>query len=286
LRRLPWLGTTLQPTHDYPPADPCQQLSVGAWVYQGLLEARQRACQQQRDAAARQQQADYYVAQARQAEEQRAAAQQRAEAEAQARATAAAQKAAESSPNNICHDPATAGTLIKNYNEMSWSGWPIRRVVDIEHLVTISNANGILRCHGMWIHTTGAKLEGTMTLKPNVAGDIIVLWEQEHWQPPVLFALTPSAPIAVTTEAVTPFQQGLADRQKWEVWFASLSSEYRSGAYFWSGQRSLPQPQSCSLLGGDATAGCLAAQARLAPSDARRKLEPDYRLGWNSFVDS
>jgi hypothetical protein len=28
--------------------------------------------------------------------------------------------------------------------------------------------------------------------------------------------------------------------------------------------------------------GCVAAQQRLAPSDVRRKTEPDYRLGWNS----
>jgi len=83
------------------------------------------------------------------------------------------------------------------------------------------------------------------------------------------------------------FQQGLSDRQSWETWFASLSGDYRIGAEYWSGQRSKPRPGSC--LGasgetlGDVTAGCLAARQRLAPADARRKTEPDYRLGFNSY---
>jgi hypothetical protein len=84
----------------------------------------------------------------------------------------------------------------------------------------------------------------------------------------------------------TPFHQGLNDRQNWENWFAGLTGDYRAGAYFWAGQRSLPQPGSCADLGGDASAGCFAAQARLAPTDARRKTEPTYRLGWNSYEPS
>ena len=88
-------------------------------------------------------------------------------------------------------------------------------------------------------------------------------------------------------QASAAFEEGAADRQAWESWFGSLSGDYRAGAEYWSAQRSLPKPDSCYGPGGtnrgDWTAGCLAAQQRLTPSDARRKTEPDYKLGWNSL---
>ncbi len=92
---------------------------------------------------------------------------------------------------------------------------------------------------------------------------------------------------SVMPQSTTVFQQGLADRKQWETWFNSLTGDYHEGARFWSAQRSLPKPGSCfgpngqSL--GDWTAGCLAAQQRLAPADARRKSEAEYRQGWNSY---
>ncbi|MGA9865021.1 MAG: hypothetical protein WBQ75_01120 [Acetobacteraceae bacterium] len=111
----------------------------------------------------------------------------------------------------------------------------------------------------------------------------------------LILAATASLTLSAAAHAQSPgtaqptpeFQQGLSDRQSWETWFASLSGDYRIGAEYWSGQRSKPRPGSC--LGasgetlGDVTAGCLAAQQRLAPVDARRKTEPDYRLGFNSY---
>lgn len=89
-------------------------------------------------------------------------------------------------------------------------------------------------------------------------------------------------PQASTTAA---FQQGYTDRVAWEAWFAATSGEFHQGAYFWSGQRSLPQPQPCASLSGNYAAGCFAAQSRLSVSDVRRKTEPDYRAGWNSYTD-
>lgn len=81
------------------------------------------------------------------------------------------------------------------------------------------------------------------------------------------------------------FQQGSADRQGWEDWFGRLTGDYRSGAAFWSGHRSIPNPGSCYGPAGqnlgDWTAGCVAAQQRLAVPDVRRKAEPDYWQGWN-----
>jgi hypothetical protein len=269
----------------YPSTDPCVPFT-GGWIYQGMIEARQRACQQARDAAARQQQADYYAAQAREAAAQQAAARERAAAEARARGVAAAQIAAETSADNACHDQSTAGMLIESYNGLSWSDFADRHVVDIEHLVTITNANGVLACHGVWVHTNGTRREGTLTFKPNVAGKTIVAWHQEHWTPPAPIVAPPETlpTPTVVANAVTPFQQGLTDRQAWESWFAGTVGDYRTGAFYWSGQRSLAHPGSCAALAGEATAGCLAAKARLDLSDIRRKSEPDYRIGWNSVV--
>jgi hypothetical protein len=79
----------------------------------------------------------------------------------------------------------------------------------------------------------------------------------------------------------------LADRKTWELWLSGLSGAFKDGAEYWAGQRSMPRPASCygsageSL--GDWTAGCLAAKRMLTPLDIRRKAEPEYRAGWNSY---
>jgi hypothetical protein len=107
----------------------------------------------------------------------------------------------------------------------------------------------------------------------------------------VLLAASPMASYANSGSSTTsdasatslPFQQGLADRRAWEEWFAGTSGDFRNGAFYWTAQRSLPHPGSCTVLGGNAAAGCLAAQTHLGASDARRTREQDYRLGWNSY---
>jgi hypothetical protein len=90
-----------------------------------------------------------------------------------------------------------------------------------------------------------------------------------------------SSPAPAEHAAKGPFEQGIADREAWESWFAGLNGDYRRGASYWSGQRSLAHPGPCKALGGEATAGCEAAKLRLDPSDARRKTDRDYRFGWN-----
>jgi len=83
------------------------------------------------------------------------------------------------------------------------------------------------------------------------------------------------------------FAQGVTDRQAWETWFAGLSGQYRAGAEFWASQRSLPNPAGCFAGGGrnlgDWSQGCIEAQHLLRPSDMKRKADPEYRLGWNSY---
>jgi hypothetical protein len=106
--------------------------------------------------------------------------------------------------------------------------------------------------------------------------------------------MTGSTPVPVILAQVTPgnsstsaFDAGLADRRAYEEWFASLTGDFQKGAEYWAGQRSLTKPGSCFLADGSSagewTQGCLAAQRQLAPSDVRRKAEPDYRQGWNAY---
>jgi hypothetical protein len=82
------------------------------------------------------------------------------------------------------------------------------------------------------------------------------------------------------------FQKGVSDRQAWERWFASLNGDYRAGAAYWAGQRSLPDPGVCqgvvaSKDDGQFTAGCLSAKERLVYPDTLRK-DVDYQAGWDS----
>jgi hypothetical protein len=107
-------------------------------------------------------------------------------------------------------------------------------------------------------------------------------------------AISGAASVPVILAQVTPgnssvsaFDAGLADRRAYEEWIASLSGDFKTGATYWAGQRSKPQPGSCYALDGSSTGawtqGCLAAQRQLAPSDVRRKAEPEYRRGWNAY---
>lgn len=80
------------------------------------------------------------------------------------------------------------------------------------------------------------------------------------------------------------FQKGLADRGAWEQWFASLQGDFKTGAFYWASQRSLPHPGSCQQMDTDFFNGCTAAKERLAPIDAMRNTEPQYKLGWNAWT--
>jgi hypothetical protein len=97
---------------------------------------------------------------------------------------------------------------------------------------------------------------------------------------PTPVTTTPSAQITATF----PFKDGLADRGKWESWFATTIGDFRNGAEYWAGQRSRKAPGSCEALSSaPAIAGCQAAKNMLAPMDLRRKTDADYRAGWNSY---
>lgn len=89
---------------------------------------------------------------------------------------------------------------------------------------------------------------------------------------------------------VTPFREGLADRTTYEQWFAGLSEFQKAGATFWATERSKRTPRACADGGQSADTpwmdACRETQQRLTPSDIRRNSEPEYRVGWNSFVSA
>jgi hypothetical protein len=242
------------------------------------------------------------AAQAAQEAAQRQAAQQAAfeqvKQQAIEQAQVRAQSDAEESPDNFCKTPEVARRLIDGYNSLDWDSLVTRKVVDIEHLVTIqaNQQTATFACHGVWVHTNGLKLEGTMTFRPNVAGDVIYTWKPGTWSPPVdinaaIASVTPpSMPATIETApstgsgVPTSFGDGLAARQSWEGWVQQINGDYKTGALYWASQRSLSHPGSCSALAGDAVGGCEAAKARLTASDAMRKSDSDYRRGWNSYT--
>jgi hypothetical protein len=80
------------------------------------------------------------------------------------------------------------------------------------------------------------------------------------------------------------FEQGRQDRTAWEQWFNGLQGDYKTGAFYWSSQRSLPNPGSCKQMNDQFYTGCTAAKTKLAPSDVLRKSEPDYKTGWNTWT--
>lgn len=83
------------------------------------------------------------------------------------------------------------------------------------------------------------------------------------------------------------YLDGVNDRSQYEIWFAQLTADYKKGVEFWVSNRSKPMQPSCFGQGAapesDWMRGCLTAQRRFAPLDARRKSDPEYRLGWNSI---
>lgn len=82
----------------------------------------------------------------------------------------------------------------------------------------------------------------------------------------------------------TMFQKELADRTAWENWFNGLVGDEKTGAFYWSGQRSLPNPGSCDQMNAAFERGCREAVAMLSPTDVMRESNPVYKLGWNSYT--
>ena len=85
------------------------------------------------------------------------------------------------------------------------------------------------------------------------------------------------------------YADGLSDRTNYERWFAALSPSEQAGATFWASERSELRPAPCAsaapAIDQKWLQGCVAAKAMLDPDDGRRKAEPSYRSGWNSYQE-
>ena len=86
-------------------------------------------------------------------------------------------------------------------------------------------------------------------------------------------------------DASPTFLAGRRARMEYETWFNSVSGDVRAGAEWWAGVRSHAQRDHLTCGTGTPlwVVGCKQAQTVLAPSDSRRRAEPDFRAGWNSL---
>jgi hypothetical protein len=82
------------------------------------------------------------------------------------------------------------------------------------------------------------------------------------------------------------YKDGQTDRLLWELWYSSLKGKSRAGAKYWADHRSIPKTPSCADADVDGSyawqGGCNEARRRLTASDQRRKLDPEYRQGWDA----
>jgi hypothetical protein len=88
------------------------------------------------------------------------------------------------------------------------------------------------------------------------------------------------------------FNQGRADRQAYNTWFAGLpkGSQEQQGALYWASTRGTPRAaDGCYIaaVGGDHAQrwldGCVKAKLMLDSFDHKRLTNADYRAGWNSL---
>lgn len=91
----------------------------------------------------------------------------------------------------------------------------------------------------------------------------------------------------VYAQTTGEYLAGVRDRTEYESWFAAITGNYKTGVEFWVNHRSKPREAKCFSQGmtpdSEWMHGCLTAQQRMTPWDARRKADSEYRLGWNSI---
>ena len=91
---------------------------------------------------------------------------------------------AENAPDNHCREPELARRVINAWNGLDAMRNAGIKAVDIEHLSTVSfdaQARAVA-CHGVFVTSQGLKIIGTATVKTNVAGDPMFVWERDERQ--------------------------------------------------------------------------------------------------------
>jgi hypothetical protein len=165
--------------------------------------ATEAAAQQEQQAAAERAQAEASRRQAaaevrehRREEDARAEAKREEIAAAEhAKARYIALVAAENSSENYCKQPKVARGLLDQWNDLDAMKESGIKVIDIEHLTT-SNFHPddqSMSCHGVFVTTRGMKIVGTGTIKRNVAGDPMFVWEPDSNQNLAAYNAPPGA---------------------------------------------------------------------------------------------
>ena len=103
--------------------------------------------------------------------------------------------------------------------------------------------------------------------------------------PPPVIRPAP-VPIAASANRAAGFVAGRNSRIDWDIWLAAQQGGFKQGAMLAELQAGLSGPAMCrgpdSADQGDVTSGCEAALQRLAATEPRRRMDPDYATGWNS----
>jgi hypothetical protein len=77
---------------------------------------------------------------------------------------------------NLCNTAKYGGAILQIYNDLA-KDHSMPEAVDIEKMVTPVTDDSIeMSCHGVFVFTTGARVEGTVTVRKNIAGDMISEW--------------------------------------------------------------------------------------------------------------
>jgi hypothetical protein len=103
---------------------------------------------------------------------------------------------------------------------------------------------------------------------------------------PIAIAPQPP-PVAVIGDTSPTFQQGLADRTRYEQWLNGLTGDAKLGASWWAEHRSRATRDHYTCATANASpefmTGCSGARTWLEPFDRHRLSDPVYRAGWNSL---
>ena len=96
----------------------------------------------------------------------------------------------ENASDNVCHDPKTAKLVMEGWNGLDTMKEASVRVIDIEHMTTVYAHAGdnSVSCHGVFVTSRGGRIVGTATVRRNIAGDPMFVWERDADQDVSRFA--------------------------------------------------------------------------------------------------
>ncbi len=178
-RRAQWAeyNARQKAAHDKAEADAAQQKQAADTAAAAQL-AQDKT---QHEAAERKRVASEARRQHRQEQARLASARQHDEAAAVRQQWSAQLARDEAAPENICRDAKLARQVIEGWNNLDTMRDAGVKVIDIEHVTTASvhAGEGSVSCHGIFVTNRGWRVVGTTTLRHNIAGDPIFVWERD-----------------------------------------------------------------------------------------------------------